>query len=472
MHSAQAVPTFEATFGEQGSTLLDRPTLREALRLSRTAFGGARLNPSGRPTWEIVRGAKLDPTRKIPGSETEPPGFSGVETLESQTVKPLSGTVLPVGKGFGAFPLKPVATLCQDFATLEQHFAKGDYRHRPRGRDHANETQPLKSHSRPSRVAERLLPSSLYASARSHSEASPQEQTADRTSRSLPLPPPTGVFRPGPTRLRTLHHRLPSTPADPRSSRSPRQRYFLPPAPTLRRMREVETDDWRPRDACPSPVAHSTRKLPSGPTHQVPLLTARPSESLNRPCGLVSDSRLNEVPPRSSNALSKRLCHRQGQLARLHTSRERAAADAQFIGRFHPAQFPRQVAQQRSRLHTPTAFLSKSPITGCQRPAHVRLPVGGSPSKDRCPLFRADPSILPSPLVADSVHRLWNSHIHIHTAKSHRPGTPVRLYLPAHGYDRLSAKSLFFHTRLPHATVSRTPTTPRPGSLGIPLTRG
>ena len=201
--------------GEQCSTLLDRLTLREALRLSRTAFGGARLNPSGRPTWEIVRGAKLDPTRKIPGSETEPPGFSGVETLESQTVKPLSGTVLPVGKGFGDFPLKPVATLCQDFATLEQHFAKGDYHHRPRGRDRANETQPLKSRSRASRVAERLLPPSLYASARSHSEASPQGQVADRASRSLPLPPPTGVFRPGPTRLRALHDPLPSTPADP-----------------------------------------------------------------------------------------------------------------------------------------------------------------------------------------------------------------------------------------------------------------
>ena len=93
---------------------------------------GAKLNSIDCPSREIVRGAKLNPTRKIPGSETEPPGFSGVETLESQTVKPLSGTVLPVGKGFEAFPLKPVATLCQDFAALEQHFAKGDYRHRPR----------------------------------------------------------------------------------------------------------------------------------------------------------------------------------------------------------------------------------------------------------------------------------------------------------------------------------------------------
>ena len=93
---------------------------------------GARLNPIDCPSWETVRRARLDPLRSVPGSETEPPGFSGVETLESQTVKPLSGTVLPVGKGFGDFPLKPVATLCQDFAALEQHFAKGDYRHRPR----------------------------------------------------------------------------------------------------------------------------------------------------------------------------------------------------------------------------------------------------------------------------------------------------------------------------------------------------
>ena len=102
-----------------------RSSLEDSLR-------GAKLNPIDRPAWETVRRARLDPLRSVPGSEAEPPSFSGVETLESQTVKPLSGTVLPVGKGFGAFPLKPVATLCQDFAPLEQHFAKVGYCHRPR----------------------------------------------------------------------------------------------------------------------------------------------------------------------------------------------------------------------------------------------------------------------------------------------------------------------------------------------------
>ena len=70
--------------------------------------------------------------RSVPGSETEPPGFSGVETLESQTVKPLSRTILAAGKGFGVSPLKLVAALCQDFAALEQHFTKVALRHRPR----------------------------------------------------------------------------------------------------------------------------------------------------------------------------------------------------------------------------------------------------------------------------------------------------------------------------------------------------
>ena len=102
-----------------------RSSLEDSLR-------GARLNPIDYPSWETVRRARLDPLRSVPGSETEPPGFSGVETLESQSVKPLSETVLLVGKGFGAFPLKPVATLCQDFAALEQHFAKVDYRRSPR----------------------------------------------------------------------------------------------------------------------------------------------------------------------------------------------------------------------------------------------------------------------------------------------------------------------------------------------------
>ena len=102
-----------------------RSSLEDSLR-------GARLNPIDCPSWETVRRARLNPLRLVPGSETEPPGFSGVETLESQTVKSLSGTVLPVGKGFGTFPLKPVATLCQDVAALEQHFAKVDYRHSPR----------------------------------------------------------------------------------------------------------------------------------------------------------------------------------------------------------------------------------------------------------------------------------------------------------------------------------------------------
>lgn len=93
---------------------------------------GARLNPVDRPSRATVRRAKLDPMRSVLGSETEPPGFSGVETLESQTVKPLSRTVLVAGKGFGAFSLKLVATPCQDFAALEQHFAKVALPHRPR----------------------------------------------------------------------------------------------------------------------------------------------------------------------------------------------------------------------------------------------------------------------------------------------------------------------------------------------------
>ena len=272
MHSVHAVPTFDACSGEQGSTLLDRLTLREAFRLSRTAFGGARLNPSCRPTWEIVRGAKLDPTRKIPGSETEPPGFSGVETLESQTVKLLSGTVLPVGKSFGTFPLKPVATLRQDFAALEQHFAKVDYRHSPR----IITLRTRRSHSSLTRV------------------------------------------------LRAL-----------------RSTFFL----------HLES-----REARPSPVAH-----------------------------------------------------------------------------------------------------------------HVRPPVGGSPSNDHSPLFCTDPSVLPSPLVADNVHCLWNSHIHIDTPKSHWPETLVRLYLAARGYDQLPANPLFFHTRLPHTTVNWTPSTLRLESHAVHL---
>ena len=100
--------------------------------VSRGPPSGSEAQPFGPSDLGDRSGSKAQPYAKIPGSETEPPGFSGVETLESQTVKPLSGTVLPVGKGFGDFPLKPVATLCQDFAALEQHFAKGDYRHRPR----------------------------------------------------------------------------------------------------------------------------------------------------------------------------------------------------------------------------------------------------------------------------------------------------------------------------------------------------
>ena len=99
--------------GEQGSTLHDRLTLREAFCLSRTSFRGARLNPSGRPTWEFVRGAKLNPTPNIPDSETEPPGFSGGKRWKSLTVQPVSPDHEPEWNALSVPPPK-VFTLDQE----------------------------------------------------------------------------------------------------------------------------------------------------------------------------------------------------------------------------------------------------------------------------------------------------------------------------------------------------------------------
>ena len=89
----QSTPTVSSRLSRRGqeskAQSIPRTTQREAFCLLRTSFGGARLNPSGRPTWEIVRGAKLNPRRNIPDSETESPGFYGGKHWKSLTVHPV-----------------------------------------------------------------------------------------------------------------------------------------------------------------------------------------------------------------------------------------------------------------------------------------------------------------------------------------------------------------------------------------------
>ena len=83
---------FEAALGGARLDPLNRLTLQEALVPRRTAFGGAGLNPLVSPSREAVRGAKLNPMRPVPGSETEPPGFSagipGKPDTESIVTRP------------------------------------------------------------------------------------------------------------------------------------------------------------------------------------------------------------------------------------------------------------------------------------------------------------------------------------------------------------------------------------------------
>ena len=106
------------------SSLRDRPSsageARDALRPSiptfKAALGGARLDPSNRltlpeafcpfedrpsgeqgstrpvsPSREAVRGAGLNPMRPVPGSETEPPGFSAGNPGKPDTDSIVSG---------------------------------------------------------------------------------------------------------------------------------------------------------------------------------------------------------------------------------------------------------------------------------------------------------------------------------------------------------------------------------------------
>ena len=102
---------FEAALGGARLDPLNRLTLQEALVPRRTAFGGAGLNPLVSPSREAVRGAKLNPMRPVPGSETEPPGFSagipGKSDTESIVTRPQGGW-----KGFGAPGLKVFTLHC------------------------------------------------------------------------------------------------------------------------------------------------------------------------------------------------------------------------------------------------------------------------------------------------------------------------------------------------------------------------
>ncbi len=98
----QSTPTVSSRLSKRGqeSKAQSIPciTQREAFCLLRTSFGGARLNPSDRPTWEIVRGAKLNPRRNIPDSEMESPGFYGGKHWKSLTVQPVSPAANPNGR--------------------------------------------------------------------------------------------------------------------------------------------------------------------------------------------------------------------------------------------------------------------------------------------------------------------------------------------------------------------------------------
>ncbi len=97
---------------ESRAQSIPRITQREAFCLLRTSFGGARLNPSGRPTWEFVRGAKLNPRRNIPDSETESPGFYGGKLWKSLTVHPVLPELKPEWNALSV-PSAEVFTLVQ-----------------------------------------------------------------------------------------------------------------------------------------------------------------------------------------------------------------------------------------------------------------------------------------------------------------------------------------------------------------------